>query len=254
METIIWLAIIGVIIWYYHSRKKSGGEPLDVPATIKRAEACAYYWKKDIFQLVHFDSPHFIDRQNDFDAMEINYLRLKQRFSNEPNKVLELARDWCKYAEALHSLKFARVYFDVDMSEQAFERLEETSKEPWIIKEEVEKKFKSLLGADFQEIPPDYFKRMETMGEVPKEIKDRLGMVRDWQYYYRDDKNLWEMNKKRAKWEEEWKAKQEKEKQEKEKAEASAKKGESIGNKFWKWLMQDSEDKKQGKTTQSEKK
>jgi len=50
--------------------------------------------EKMIFSLAHFDSPHFIDVQDAFDAMEINYLRLKQRFVHTSKKVLEIAKDW----------------------------------------------------------------------------------------------------------------------------------------------------------------
>jgi len=250
METLIWLIIIGVIIWFYNSRNKTGDSNIsDLPSNVENAERGAYFWKQQLFELVHFDSPHFVDYQNAFDAMEINYLRLKQRFSNDSEKVLGIARDWCKYAEALNNLKYARAMLDVDWADGAFDRLEEKMKEPSIIKDEVEKKFKSLLGADWQELPPDYFKRKETMKEPTEEIRKNLGIANEWKYYYQDSPNLWKLNEKREKHDREWKEKkekekQEKEKQEKEKAEALSKTENSIGSKFWKWLTQDSKDKK----------
>lgn len=245
-----WLIIIAIIaFWFYSSRKKTGNtNASEIQSSVENAEKYVSLLKKQIFELEHFDSPHFVDYQNAFDAMEINYLRLKQRFSNEPDKVLGIARDWCKYAEALNELKFARTILDVDMSDEAFDNFEESSKEPSIIKDEVEKKFKSLLGTDWLELPPDYFKRMKTMKEPDKEYRQKVGIGNDWWAYYQDSPNLFKLIEKREKVNKEWKEKQEKEKQEKEKQEKEktktlGKTENSIRSKFWKWLIQDSKDK-----------
>src|SRR3989344_1684998 len=156
---IIIIAVVAFLIW--KSKKK-----FERPASVEDIEKSTQFLKERLFELEHLDSPHFIDYQDAFDAMEVNYLRLKQRFSHTPEKVLENAKD----------------------------RAGESMKEPSIIREEVEKKFKFLLGEDWQEIPPDYFKRMDTMG---KSESAKKGLGDDWKYYYRDSANFFNLEEKR---------------------------------------------------------
>lgn len=208
----IWAIVIGAILWYFFIHKKKeatsfGDSILDsntiTPEEIE--ERVEFVKERRIFDLEHFDSPHFIDPQNAFDAMEINYLRLKQRLSHTPDKVREIAKDWFKYAEALGDLKHARVMLDVDTSDNAFENLERSSKEPSIVKEEVEKKFKSLLSEDFQEVPPDYFQRMENAKKLDKKPakSEQYDLGNAWEYFYQDSANLFRMREKRKKQNEE---------------------------------------------------
>ena len=167
------------------------------------------YLKERVFELEHMDSPHFIDCQNAFDVMEVNYLRLKQRLSHTPEKVLEIAKDWQKYAEALGDLKNGRVMLDLDSGEDAYDKADEAMKEPSIIKDEVEKKFKSLLNDDYQKIPLNYFERMDTMEEPKIKPGERLGD--EWKHYYGDCANLYNLEEKRRKETEERETNKEKE-------------------------------------------
>jgi len=161
----IWVLIIVIVIIYFVYGKKSK------KITVEVIETQIPHLKERIFSLERFDSPHFLDVQNAFDAMEVNYLRLKQRNIHLPEKVLEIAEDWKRYVESLGDLKYARVMLDVDLNEGAWDRAEENMKEPSIVKIEIEKKFKSLLGEDWQKIPPDYFKRIENMKKSDKKNK-----------------------------------------------------------------------------------
>jgi hypothetical protein len=196
-----WLIIIAAIVIFFIWKSK---KKFERPASVEDIEKSVQFLKERIFELEHLDSPHFIDYQDAFDTMEINYLRLKQRFSHSSEKVLEIAKDWWKYVEALGDLKHARVMLDVDMDDNAWDNAGERMKEPSIIREEVENKFKSLLGKDFQEIPPDYFKRMDTMG---KSDSAKKGLGDDWKFYYRDSGNLIKLMEKRKKSDAEWEAK-----------------------------------------------
>lgn len=195
----LWLFIIGAVVvyWIYNRNSRKGGV-LGQSSSVEGIESRVQSLKRRIFNLEHIDSPHFIDVQNAFDVMEVNYFRLKQRFIHTPERALEIARDWESYAEALGDLKYARVMLDVDWSDNAFDNFSERSKEPSIIQEEVEKKFKSLLGKDWSEIPPDYFKRMETKKKPDKETKARLGFD-EWKYYYWGERNLISLEEKREK-------------------------------------------------------
>lgn len=191
IPTWVIIVIVAVILLIWKSKKK-----FERPASVESIENSVQFLKERIFELEHFDSPHFIDYQDAFDAMEINYLRLKQRFSHTPEKVLEIAKDWWTYVEALGNLKHARVMLDVDMEDDSWERAGESMKGPSIIREEIEKKFKSLLTGDWQKIPLDYLKREETMG---KSESAKKGLGDDWKYYYRDSANLIKLEEKRQK-------------------------------------------------------
>jgi len=185
-----WLIVIVTIVFFIYRSKK---------VNIGDIEKSVHFLKESIFSLEHFDSPHFIDVQDAFNAMEINYLRLKQRYSHTPEKVLEIAKDWYKYVDALRELKYARVMLDVDWNDGAFDRAEERIKEPSIIKQEVENKFKSLLDEDWQDIPPDYSKRMETMKKPDKKTVEYYGLKNEWKYYYGLSVNLIKLEEKRQK-------------------------------------------------------
>jgi hypothetical protein len=78
-----------------------------------------------------------------FDTMESNYFRLKERFSDDKKKLREIAKNWHKYVLTLWDISFARVLED--------ENFTETTKESQIIKDEIEKKFKALLGNEWQD-------------------------------------------------------------------------------------------------------
>lgn len=186
---IIVAAIIAFLIYKSRDRTEIAGQS-NMPASIEDVENRASFLKERIFRLEHFDSPHFIDYQDAFDAMEVNYLRLKQKLFHTPEKILEIAKDWYRYSNSLHDLKFARVTLDVDQDGDAWDRAAERMKEPEIIKEETEKKFKSLLGKEFQELPPDYFKRERTMKKPGKKGTKTFDTGEDWKYYYSGSANL----------------------------------------------------------------
>lgn len=179
---IIAAIIIGIVVIF---RYKKG--ILAKIETIEDVERRVPYFKDEIFALEHFDSPHFIDLQDSFDAMEINYFRLKQRLFHDQKKVLEVAKDWLNYVDSLSRIKHGRMILDVDWSENAWDKAEQRLKEPSIIKDEIEKKFKELLKQDWQSIPPDFFKREETM---KKPILKKGELFVDWKYYYKGSKNL----------------------------------------------------------------
>jgi len=177
-----WVLVIGAVVLYYWYKSIKEVKKDSVEYFEKMAE----YFKESIFKLEHFDSPRFVDIQDAYDAMEINYLRLKQRNLSNPEKALELSRDWERYAESLSELKSAGVYLDVDMGDNAYDNFQESAKEPSIIKEEVEKKFKSLLGKDFHKIPPNYDDRRKKAGK-----EDGLfNLKEDWKLFYPDSDNF----------------------------------------------------------------
>lgn len=188
------LLIIVIIALVYYINNKSA-DPRDEDKLTNIDEKVSLY-TNGIFDFSVLESPHFIDYQNAFDVMETNYLRLKQRFISNYDKVLEYANDWSRYVEALYTLKFARELLHVDMTQDAYDNAGKKMKEPLIIKEEIENKFKKLLGAKWKEIPSDYFTRLDLFKKKHK-IKSDIFDDIDWEQLYINDENYIKMIKKR---------------------------------------------------------
>lgn len=181
----IWIIVVAVVAYYFWSKSKQEQRQAN---TVEHCEDIVYHYKQSLMEFAHFDSPRIIDLQDKYDVMEANYLRLKQRYLSNEGKKLEIARDWARYAEALYELKHARVMLDVDMSDSAYDNFAESSKEPHIISEEVEKKFKSLLGKDFHKLPLDYDDRKKKAGrkdEILSSLKKDWGLYQDSPNYHR---------------------------------------------------------------------
>lgn len=187
----MWLIIIGaVFVYLWYKNQNNSGERGDTN-NIGELERIASYDKSRLLNLEHFDSPHFIDLLNDSDVMEVNYMRLKQRYIHDKVKSLEIAKDWQKYVEALDDLKLARTILDVGEVDDFIE----DSKEPSIIKEEIEKRFKTLLGKEWQKLMPDYFERTKKANEAMKKEADRIDVHNAWRVLYLGESNLEKMEK-----------------------------------------------------------
>lgn len=188
----VWLIVIAVVIYYFWSKSKQSQQEAN---SVERFEQIADHYKNSLLEFAHFDSPRIIDLQDKYGVMEANYMKLKQRNLSNEEKKLELARDWARYVEALYELKSARIMLDVDMSDNAFDNFEENSKEPYIISEEVEGKFKALLGKDFYKLPLDFDERKKKAGR-----KDQFfsKLEEDWELY-QDSPNYHRMIEYRAK-------------------------------------------------------
>jgi len=185
----LWIILALIVIYLVYSIINNG-TPKTRAVTIEEIEDRVHKIKKWLFELEPlFDDPSFIDYQNFYETMEVNYLRIKQRVIHVPGKPLEFALDWLRYVGALHDLRNARVMLDVSSSSTAWEDAEEDTKEPSIIKEEVERKFEKILEKDWLKLPPNYFERQKRMKEPSKEIKKKMGF-KIWQYYYEGEKNL----------------------------------------------------------------
>lgn len=174
----IWIIVVAVVAYYFWSKSKQEQRQAN---TVERCEEIANHYKQSLTEFAHFDSPRIIDLQDKYDVMEANYLRLKQRYLSDEEKRLEIARDWTRYVEALDELKHARVMLDVDLSDRAYENFSDRAKEPGIITEEVESKFKSLLGKDFHKLPLDYDERRKKAGKGDELLPS---LEEDWKLYH----------------------------------------------------------------------
>jgi len=185
-----WLLVIVALAGYYAYKAWSDKQKENTP---EFHEKMAEYFKGRLLEISHFDSPRIIDLQDQCEVMEANYYRIKQRFAHDEQKTLELAKDWSRYVEALGEMKFAREMLNVDMSDSAYENFSDSTKEPYIITDEINKKFKVILGKDFEKFLPDYDERKKKAG------KKADFMFTNWKDFYYDSPNYQRLREYREK-------------------------------------------------------
>jgi hypothetical protein len=123
-----WLLIVAAIFLFFLFKKPKEEKTQSYGDNVEGIEDHVSTLKDNIFKLEHFDSPHFLDYQMAYEAMELNYFKLKARSGNDPAKKLEVASDWLNYVQALCSLKTAWLILDVDLSEKLLKILRKTLK------------------------------------------------------------------------------------------------------------------------------
>jgi hypothetical protein len=160
------LLIIGVICYliylaYKLYKSKHPG--------IEDIEVMVDYEKKRLFEDEPITDCTILHK--DFNVMEKNYLRLKQRLSSKKDKRLEIAQDRYKYAQTLNEIKFQDVMLTCSNSDNAYEEYDELTKETYIIKDEIEKKLKLLLGKDWQELQSEIIRKAFKTNELKKKSK-----------------------------------------------------------------------------------
>jgi hypothetical protein len=73
------------------------------------------------------------------------YLQLKERYKhNSIEERLKIYQDWYDFTEALHDLNFAHEMLEYDWEDGAYDRYDESIKEPRIKMLEIEKRFKKM--------------------------------------------------------------------------------------------------------------
>ncbi len=83
-----------------------------------------------------------------FDCNKKNFIRLSERFKHDKLKLIEITKDWCSYLNAYACLFYESPLF-VFGTDDDVKRLGD-EKDMYIIKmEEVDKRFKNLLGDEY---------------------------------------------------------------------------------------------------------
>ena len=131
MDILWWIIIVGIVIYIGYKVYNS------LYPSIEDIEKKVNYAKK------HASFMNNIYWEYAFETMESNYFRLKERLSNNKKKSREIAKDWHKYVLTLWDISFELLLEN--------ENFEKDTKEPQIIKDEIEKKFKELLGKDWKD-------------------------------------------------------------------------------------------------------
>ncbi|MFH1670214.1 MAG: hypothetical protein ABIA92_01365 [Patescibacteria group bacterium] len=91
---------------------------------------------------------HLQDERDMVRAMEMDMIRLRERFKHDPTKQREIAQDWMDYSGAVERMKFASEMLDCDMSRDAYDSYGERVKEPHMAVQEIGKRIENMLGEE----------------------------------------------------------------------------------------------------------
>lgn len=145
----IWILILGIIVafFYFKNKKTKNGSEEDNISPEGNWQGAERYK-----ELVLKKSPlleGFLEDEKDMvKAMEMDMIRLRERYKYDNAKQAEIAQDWYDFAKAVYEVKSSSEMLDVDMSDNAFENHSERTKEPHAVIQEVTKRVETLLGKE----------------------------------------------------------------------------------------------------------
>lgn len=145
-----WLIVVVVITgiyFYLQSKKRSGAsenQALTTEDMWKRAEANM----TRVLEKSPLLEDYLQDERDMVKAMERDMIRLRERYKHDPQKQIEVARDWMDYSNAITEVKFAREMLDVDWKDGAYDRYDEQVKEANISIQEIAERVEKVLGKD----------------------------------------------------------------------------------------------------------
>jgi len=148
MEIILWIILIGVITWFLFYRRKL--MPHEIQNLI--SERIASITDETRVRLENSHLKDYLDYEKHFFlTMEENYLRLAERFRHDKIKQAQITKDWISYNEIINGLIHEREMLDVSTSDENAENSDQETKKLQIKRQEIETRFKELLGKQFND-------------------------------------------------------------------------------------------------------
>ena len=146
--TIIFIAIIVLIIWWNISKRRDG--------TLQKIRHHEEYAKAK-FQEYQNGCPctENTGKKDDLDVLKMKdwYVRLKEKYKHSPAQLGQLSEDWANYASNLetqeritHYMFFHNTY---DSDDQINEKYNQ-GKEVFLKNQEIENRFAEMLGSDYK--------------------------------------------------------------------------------------------------------
>lgn len=171
----IWVLIIAIIVTFFYlkSKKAKDGSEEDNISPEGNWKGAERYK-----ELVMGKSPleGFLKDERDMvKTMEIDMIRLRERYKYDKTKQAEIAQDWYDFAKAVYGIKSSSERLDVDMGDNAFESHFERTKEPHAIIQEVTKRVEELLGdgATIGKVRERIEKEQQIANDIFKEESDK---------------------------------------------------------------------------------
>ncbi|MDO9231371.1 MAG: hypothetical protein Q7U36_02705 [bacterium] len=176
MYTPIWvliLAIIGVFFYFKKRNTEEGSEEdnFSPEENWTRAE----WYKANVMRKSPNLENHLKDERDMIGAMELDMIRLRERYKHDPKKQSEIAKDWFNFARSVDKVKSASEMLDVDAEDDAFESFINKTKEPHTIIQEIAKRVEKLLGdeAKIMTVRERIEKQQQIANNILKEESDK---------------------------------------------------------------------------------
>jgi hypothetical protein len=164
------LVVAGAIVYLafvIKKRNKNTAHNSNRAGSIEELEQRAEYYKKSVFEENHLGLD-FKTEHSKLVAMEKDFLRLRERFKHDAVKIKMISEDWFDYCYAMWEIKHAQEMLDVDLSDNAYENFEDSSKEFFIKVQEIEKRFEEMLENDatISHVNKTIFEKQKTFDSV----------------------------------------------------------------------------------------
>jgi len=144
-----WIIILAIIIAiFYFRRQKINKDPAvddDSPGAIW-GEATKF--KRSVMEESLLIEDYLCDERSMIEAMEMDMLRLRERYKHDSNKQIEIAQDWFDFAKAIHNLKFTKEMMDVLTEHDELESHRNNAIKINTIIQEIIKRTEGLLGEE----------------------------------------------------------------------------------------------------------
>lgn len=151
-----WIILAGTIIWYLFFYKKRISPQQAKELIAEKVTAISVTTKA---RLENSHLKEFLDYEKHFFlTMEENYLRLAERFKHDNVQMAQIVKDWIDYNEIINGLIYQRELLDVATTDEQSEQSDQNTKKLQIKRQEIETRYKSLLGKQYND-PLDIFKK-----------------------------------------------------------------------------------------------
>jgi len=143
------LIVIAVIVFLIYKKQKSA--PLSKEQSMENIKAQIAYKEERL--LDHIKTNHLKDYMTTesalFECGRTNFIRLSERFKHDDAKLTQVIKDWTDYMEILDDAVYESELLDVSTEEGEGEEHWKRRDELYIQIQEIEKRFKDLLGKEY---------------------------------------------------------------------------------------------------------
>jgi methyl-accepting chemotaxis protein len=105
-----------------------------------------------------------------FECGRINFIRLRERFKHDEIKLEQVFKDWIDYMDTLNDAIYKSLQIDVTFDDE-FDTLWKDRNELYIKIQEINKRFKDLLGNEYANPEKDMTSREEKLKQLVERSK-----------------------------------------------------------------------------------
>lgn len=140
-----WLIVMALAVFALSLMRSRHSGPEMAPS-VDGLWAKADASKRKVLEYNHLIDDYLYDERQLVNAMELDSIRLRERFKHDPHRALQVATDWRDFADAVDVLTDERELLDVASGDNAFETFCDATKESSIAIEEIGQRVIGMLG------------------------------------------------------------------------------------------------------------